>query len=161
MKNLLVLIAIGAIAWFGYKRFQEGGAPQAIENPIYGEIRANASVQGRDIEMALFVRSSSELDCRSRARESWSESLKSCPSCTLQPVKCQENLPPRYARLFDDVPIPSAYLSATAGARGERDGRLVIYGLTDAEGIHVCEILRTQLQEKYKGTSRCVQPSGG
>ena len=36
-----------------------------------------------------------------------------------------------YHRLFDDEPIPSTYLSLSAGQASERDGRLIVYGLTD------------------------------
>ena len=49
----------------------------------------------------------------------------------MQPVSCKDELPPRYARLFDDVPIASTYLSMNAGIAGERDGRIVVYGLAD------------------------------
>jgi hypothetical protein len=62
--------------------------------------------------------------------------------------------------LFDDVPIPSTYLSATAANSNERDGRLVVYGLTDAEGKMVCEIVREQVKKEYQGTTRCIAPSG-
>ena len=125
------------------------------------EVRVTANSQGREIEMALFIRAASDADCNGRAQLSWHGVLDGCPGCSMNPVKCQAELPPRYARLFDDVPIPSAYLSATAGSSNERDARLVMYGLTDAEGMQVCEALRDYLLRKYKGTAHCVAPSGG
>jgi hypothetical protein len=82
---------------------------------VYGEIRVTRQIQSREIEMALFVRGQErDADCHTCAQESWQKALASCPGCTLQPVKCQKDLPARYARLFDDVPTPSTYLSATA-----------------------------------------------
>jgi hypothetical protein len=161
VKTVLVLAIIGIAAWFAWKKYEEGGGPAVITDPVYAEIRASVTVQNREIEMALFVRSSSELDCRTRARVSWAGALRSCETCTLAEPKCQKELPPRYARLFDDVPIPSTYLSATGGVRGERDGRLVVYGLTDKEGEYLCEMIRSKILENYKGTAHCVPASGG
>jgi hypothetical protein len=160
MKTLLVIVIVGLGAWFAWKRVAGPSTPLVIENPVYAEIRATANVANRDLEMVLFVRSSSDFDCRTRSRVSWEGALQGCPTCKLQEPKCQDKLPPRYARLFDDVPIPSAYLSATAGTGGERDGRLVVYGLTDAEGAMMCEAMRKQIAEKYHGTLRCVAASG-
>jgi hypothetical protein len=161
MKSLLILIVLGAVGWYVYQNRLADGPPAAIDNPVWGEMRVTSNVQSREIEMALFIRSASDDDCRTRAQVSWSSVLKSCPTCAFQPVKCQKQLPPRYARLFDDVPIPSTYLSATAGSRGERDGRLVIYGLTDAEGVVICEQMRGFMANQYKGTTRCIPASGG
>ena len=111
--------------------------------------------------MALFVRAAEESDCKTRTHRSWEGALKNCPSCALQPTKCQAELPARYARLFTDEPIPSTYLSASAGTAGERDGRLVVYGLTDREGEAICEQLRGMLLESFHGTTRCIKASGG
>ncbi len=161
MKGLLVIIILGAIGWFAYQKYVGAAGGPVIEDPVYGEIRVTQQIQSREIEMALFIRAASDNDCRTRAQESWRGALQSCPGCVLQPVKCQKELPARYARLFEDVPIPSTYLSATAGTRGERDGRLVIYGLTDAEGVQLCEVARTQIATRYQGTMHCVKASGG
>ena len=53
-----------------------------------------------------------------------------------------EKLAARYEQLFDDVPINIAYLSLTRGSRFERDGRMVIWGVTGKEGDQMCEILK-------------------
>ena len=75
--------------------------------------------------------------------------------------KCSKELPPRYARLFDNEPIPSAYLSANAGSARERDLRMVVYGLTDDEGMAICEVLRKELVKNFVGPTSCIRPSGG
>ena len=43
----------------------------------------------------------------------------------------------------------------------ERDGRLVVYGLTDKEGALVCEQMRKVILKKYSGTAHRVSASGG
>lgn len=40
-----------------------------------------------------------------------------------------------------------AHLGATAGTAAERDGRTVIDGLTDAEGVIVCEQVKSVLAQ--------------
>ena len=160
MKTLLILVVLAAVGWYGYHKYI-GGPPRSFEHPVYGEMRATANIQGREIEMAVFARMADETDCKLRARQSWGDTLKECPTCTLQAAKCQAQLPPRYARLFNDEPIPSTYLSATAGEADERDGRVVVYGLTDQEGEAICEMLRSLILKRYHGSARCVKASGG
>ena len=160
MKKLLsFMLLVGAAVVF-YRSFV-GGPPRNFESPVFGEIRVNAQIQGRDIEMALFVRTADDNDCKARAHRSWEAALKKCPTCELQPTKCQAQLPARYARLFNDEPIPSTYLSAAAGTADERDRRLVVYGLTDAEGAATCEMIRGMLLESFHGSAHCVKASGG
>jgi hypothetical protein len=156
MKNLFLLCLMVALGWFAWKRFGHGGAPLVIEHPIYGEMRAGTTIANRDIEMAIFVRMESESLCHSQAEVVARDVLRDCPSCTLQPAKCQATLPPRYARMFDDVPIASPYVSMTAANSSERDARLVVYGLTDAEGQSVCEVMRAKVKERYTGEAHCV-----
>ncbi|MBC8026527.1 MAG: hypothetical protein H7Y89_11070 [Steroidobacteraceae bacterium] len=160
MKGLIIVILLAAAGYFVYQKYA-GGPPQTFENPVYGEMRMTASVGNREIEAAVFVRASDDLDCKGRGLLSWRETFEGCPSCKLQEPKCHAVLPPRYARLFDNVPIPSAYLSADAGNAAERDGRVVIYGLTDAEGAQMCELLKAEAAKKYEGKLTCIAPSGG
>ena len=161
MKNLFVLVLIGAVGWFAWREYAHGGGPLTITDPVYGEMRATITEQNREIEMAMFVRMESESVCRSHAREVAQNILRDCPTCSLQPAKCQASLPSRYARLFSDVAIASPYLSLTAGRSTERDGRLVVYGLTDKEGVDLCELLRVKIKERYLGETHCVAASGG
>ena len=162
MKNLLVLIVIAVGGYFVWQKYGGAGGPPKFEHPVYGEVRVTAEAQGREIEMALFIRSADDADCHGRARKSWDGALSGCTGCKMHvEEKCHAELPARYAKLFDDVPIPSTYLSATAGTSGERDGRMVVYGLTDAEGKSLCEQLRTALLKEYHGAAHCVAASGG
>jgi len=161
MKSLLLLIASAVVFYFAWQKLSVSKGPPLIEDPVYGEMRASAEVGGREIEMALFARMADEQDCKLRARAFWEKALQDCPSCNLQPGSCKAELAPRYARLFDDVPIPSTYLSLTAGEADERDGRIVVYGLTEEEGEVVCKEMRKVVLKEYKGTAHCVAASGG
>lgn len=160
MKSFVVLLALGALGYFAWHKYI-GGPPRDIENPVYAEVRGIANFDGREIEMVLFGRASSDVDCEVRTQVSINEALEACPTCRMQPATCRAQLPPRYAKLFDDVPIPSTYLSMTAGKADERDVRMVVYGLTDQEGTLICEQLRSMVLQKYRGTAHCVPASGG
>lgn len=160
MKGFIVVVLLAAAGWYLYQK-HVGGPPRVIEDPVYGEMRMTATIGNREIEAVLFVRASGDLDCKGRGLVSWQETFEGCPTCKLQEPKCHDELPPRYAKLFDDVPIPSAYLSATAGAAAERDGRMVVYGLTDAEGVVACEQIKSEIAKKYEGKLTCIAPSGG
>ncbi len=161
---IIVLIAAGYL-WYDYSRETAAAAsgPPVITDPWYAEIRASNPIPGtdRDIEVALFARTKSEAECMRGTQREWGNILKDCPTCKTETPKCTRELSPRYARLFEDVQIPSAYLSATAAAPRERDLRLVIYGLTDEEGVAVCELMRKELEKNYTGASHCVEPSKG
>lgn len=167
MKAALVIIFLLFVGylWYDHEREESAAAagPPVIENPWYAEIRASNSVPGTstEIEMALFVRTASERECTQGSQQEWGNLIEVCPTCTVPATRCSRELSPRYARLFDNASIPSAYLSATAGAARERDLRLVIYGLTDQQGLQVCEILRKQLEKNYVGATQCIPPSGG
>jgi len=71
-------------------------------------------------------------------------------------VDCKPELAPRYEQLFEDVPINIAYLSLNRGSRFERDGRMVIWGVTGKEGDQLCEIAKAGFQNRYSGQIRCV-----
>jgi hypothetical protein len=167
MKVALVIIFLIFVAYLWYDNSKEEAAaasgPPVITNPWFAEIRASSIIPhtDREIEMALFVRTKNEAECTKGSQREWGNIIEECPTCKVEPPKCSRELTPRYARLFDDVAIPSVYLSATAAGPRERDLRLVIYGMTDQEGMKVCEMLRTQLEKNYTGASQCIPPSGG
>ena len=160
MKKLLLLLVLVGGGFYLYQN-RVGGPPREIEDPVFGEMRVTADIEGREIEMAVFVRAADEEDCQGRGSVGWKKVMEDCPTCKVEKVRCQDDLPPRYARLFDDVPIPSAYLSASAGLADERDGRVVVYGLTADEGMQVCGALKTRIRKTYKGELNCIEPSGG
>jgi len=159
MKALIGMLVVGVLAYFVWQR-GSGAGTEVIDDPVYGEIRIDLEVQGRELEMALFARLPDDGECQTRATQDWQGVFEACPACNLHPVQCRDELPPRYARLFDDEPISSWYVSMQPGMAGERQGRLVVYGLTDQEGAVVCKELLKAVKQKYRGTARCVAPAG-
>jgi hypothetical protein len=163
LKTLLIIVVLLIAGYFWYGHLK-GGAnkPPVATDPWYMEVRATNVVEGREIEMALFARALDEHDCQTGANADWGAGVRrTCPTCVTKAPKCSKELSPRYARLFDNEPIPSAYLSATAATARERDLRMVVYGLTDEEGMGICEILRKELTKNFTGPTRCIKPSGG
>jgi hypothetical protein len=163
LRTLLIIVALLVAAHFWYEHSHGPGSNKApvATDPHYLEVRATNVVGGREIEFALFARALHERDCANGTRAGWASITKACPTCTSQPPRCSKELPARYARLFDDAPIPSAYLSGTAGSEHERDIRVVVYGLTDQEGVAICEAMRTELAKNFVSATHCVNPSGG
>jgi len=153
---LLAILAIGA--FFLYDRFQrgEGAAPDVIENPMYAEFRMDMKVASREIDLVLFGLMASDEDCRKRADRVWDKVIEGCKECTIKVMECKADIGARYERLFDDNPIHSTYLSFKRGSPFERDGRMVIFGLTSDEGDALCEQTRARFQSQYSGKVTCV-----
>jgi hypothetical protein len=159
VKFLILLIALTAVGYVVYDR-RERMNPQVIEKPVYAELRMGTNVQGRDIDMVLFGEMASAEDCQERSSRVWQKLIDDCKACTMSLSSCKADLEPRYQRLFDDAPIHSTYLSFNRGNRYERNGRMVVYGLTGEEGNAVCEIIKTNFQARYEGTVNCVTGRG-
>jgi hypothetical protein len=133
MKVLLALIVLVAGGYYFYNRSVDAANPEAITDPVFAEIRVDAAIGGRELNMAMFGAMASDEDCRERAMRVW-EKLLACPECKMKKAECKEQIDPRYERFFADSAIHSTYLSFTRGSRFERDGRMVIYGLTAGRG---------------------------
>jgi hypothetical protein len=158
--KLIAIVIVLAVAGFVVKSRLDKVNPTVIEHPVYAEMRVDSKMGNREFNIALFAKAVDLDDCNLRSGKTWGKVLAGCPTCEISPVKCLDALPPRYARLFDNVAIPSTYLAFTRGSRFERDGRLVVYGLTRAEGLTVCEYLRSSVSKQdYAGTLECIAPS--
>ena len=156
MKKLILLIALAGAAYFAYTRFQAGN-PGHIENPVYAELRVDTKAGSRELNLVLFGEMVDDTDCRERFGRAWDKIVEGCVDCSMRLSSCCSDLEPRYRRLFDDTAIHSTYLSFTKGSRYERNGRMVVYGLTGDEGDALCESLRQQFQTRYKGTVACIR----
>lgn len=157
---IIVVLLVAGYFWYEHDSAPPVSGPPVVTDAWYAEIRGTNNVgQGREIELALFARALNEKDCLDGIRSGWANFARTCPTCTSEAPKCMKELPVRYARLFDDVRIPSAYLSGTAATAQERDIRVVVYGLTDTEGMTVCELMRKELRKNFTGATHCVEPS--
>jgi len=158
--KLFVIVIVLAVIGFVVKGRMDKSNPAVIEHPVYAEMRVDLKEGIREINIALFGEAVDMDDCNLRTEQTWSKVLSGCPACEVSPAKCLEDLPPRYARLFENVAIPSTYLAFMRGSRFERDGRMVVYGLTREEGLAVCEQMRNSVsKEDYTGTLECIAPS--
>ncbi len=158
MKKLIIIALIAVIAYAGYRQseIRNGAYTAEITDPIYVEFRLSMKTPGRDIDTALFGKMANVEDCEMRSERVWKKIVKDCPTCELTAMKCRNDLEPRYLRLFDNTPIHSTYLSFDRGSRYERDGRMVVYGLTSDEGNKVCELLKQTMQQGYSGKVNCI-----
>ena len=156
MKLIVVVILLAAASYFGYQHLEASG-PRDITDPVFAEIRIDMNAGGRELNLVLFGKMADEQDCRTRAAIVWSKTISGCKECEFNVSNCLEELAPRYAKLFEDQQIQSTYLSFTRGNREERDGRMVIYGLTADEGNMVCEVARAQFQREYTGQVTCIE----
>jgi hypothetical protein len=155
MKFLVVLIVLAAAAYLVYDR-RHAMDPEVIETPVYAELRMGTRVQGRDIDMVMYGEMASAEDCQERSNRVWRKLIDGCKECTMTLSSCKAELEPRYRRLFDDTPIHSTYLSFKRGNRFERNARMVVYGLTGAEGNSLCEMIKSDFQTRYEGTVSCI-----
>lgn len=153
MKTLLIIAILGIAAYFYYPHFR---APVATAAPSYAEVRVDVEVASRTINMVLFAKMLDEGDCRQRTEAIWRKILQDCKDCAFQVMNCKSELSLRYAQLFDDEPINLTYLSMKQGSGAERDGRLVIWGLTVNEAAQVCDQMKGAFRSRYTGDLRCI-----
>lgn len=158
MKGLLVLIVLAVVGYFAWQHFNKSAdaAPDVIEDPVYSDIRLDMHVAGRDIQFALFGKMAGQEDCDRRAKRVWGKVIEGCKECVQQTAVCKTELEPRYQRLFDNTAIHSTYISFTRGADTERDGRMVIFGLTADEGDAICDQTISRFNSNYAGKIECV-----
>jgi hypothetical protein len=155
MKVLIVLIVLGVAAYLVHGHYQSLN-PAVIESPVYAELRMDAQIEGRELNMVLFGEMSGQEDCQQRSDQAWRKLIEGCQQCTMKLASCNAQLEPRYRRLFDDAAIHSTYLSFTRGSRFERNGRMVVYGLTADEGDAVCTSIMADFQKRYEGKVSCI-----
>ena len=158
MKSLLILLLVGVAGYFGYQHFKsdDGAAPEVIDHPVYADMRIDMRAGGRDLQFALFGKMASQADCDLRSTAVWGKVIEGCKECAQRTATCKTELEPRYQRLFENTAIHSTYISFTRGSPYERDGRMVIFGLTADEGDAVCEQTRSNFSANYQGTIECV-----
>lgn len=167
---LLVLQVIGTVSLMKSAEYRNqltasmtGGKGAALDfsNPVYAEVRIKQSIGGRELEMMYLGKMASETDCQMQAAAMSASFTSGCRECTTSPPQCKRHLSARDEMLFDNEPIHATYISMAAGNASEREGRIIFWGLTVAEGSQICEAMRGQLQSMYQGPVRCIRATGG
>ena len=130
--------------------------PMVIETPVYVEGRITMEVANREIETVFIGEMVSRDDCEHRSRRMLENLFEGCLRCEIRRLQCRDSLEKRYLRLFNDRATHTTYVSMNRGNRWERNGRMVVWGLTDHESRLMCETAKKTISEKYKGTVKCV-----
>jgi hypothetical protein len=53
VRFILILLVLGGVAYAGYSSVQARN-PEVIEQPVYAEIRMDAKLSGRELNLVLF-----------------------------------------------------------------------------------------------------------
>ncbi len=155
IKLILLVVAIAA-GVYAYNDRQNN--PVDIDSPVYVESRVNIEIPqvGRDLEYVFVGEMVSQEDCQKRSQRYLKKLFEDCDTCNLKKLHCKSNLANRYKNLFKGKTTYTTYLSLDKGNRHERNGRMVIWGLTEQEAEMACGHIKQKIKEKYKGTVHCV-----
>jgi hypothetical protein len=138
----------------------QGGDARAISDPVYAVIRFRAEFHDRTFNAVELIKTFDQADCQRGSAEAVDRIINrqdpnSQLTWELASSDCTSSLEARNLRLFDNKSTFVNYLSAAPGNSTERELRLVIWGVTAAEGDLICgEIPR--VQERWKGTVTCI-----
>jgi hypothetical protein len=154
MKRLFVIAVLGGLGFYAYQHLL---GPAEIVNPVFAEIRVIMDVGGREIEAVVFGKAVDDADCRQRGERVKNNLEANCNYCVSKSIECKAELALRYARFFDDEPSSATYLSVNRSSRGERDVRLILWGLTGAEGDAVCDQMKQIFAKIHGGPMKCVR----
>ena len=153
MKILfLLLVVCGA----GYYLYLVQSNPATIENPYYAEARVEFRVQSRDLSMVIMGEMVDRDDCEKRGQRFWRSALEKCETCQFVDYHCKSELSERYQMLFDKYATYTTYIAAERGNRYERNGRMIVWGLSTQESDQVCKYLINTMKSTYKGHVSCI-----
>ena len=154
MKTLLIILILGAAAYWGYKHLD---AEPNFDHPVYAQVRINMPAANRNLEFVLFGLMSSEKECRKETKTAFEKMIEKCDQCSMSVSACTPELEPRYQKLFNDQPINTTYIKFSRKAKDERAARMVIWGVTRDESQRFCALVRTELQPKFTGEISCIE----
>ncbi len=156
MKKAIFFILLLAVGSYGYSAIKNN--PSEITDPVYVESRVilNIPELSRELEYVLVGQMASEEDCQTRSVRYLNNLFEKCTACKIKILKCDPNLENRYLRLFAGHRTHTTYLSFDRGNRFERNGRMVIWGMTVEEASMACQQIKEIIKEKYTGSIQCV-----
>lgn len=153
MKTTIFVILLAGL---GYYFYTNRGNPSTIANPYYMETRVKFNIQGRDLTMVLVGQMVDKTDCEIRGKETWRDVLEKCTSCDFVDYQCKTELSARYQALMNKQPTHTSYVVADRGTRFERDGRMIVWGLSKNESAEFCGYMKNIMKEKYSGQISCI-----
>jgi len=169
MKNLLILLVVVVVAIAGWRWFRghDAGSTDEVRpfaNPVYAEVRAKITVEGRTLEQVALVETENAADCSVQMR-SMTEAVTRLPAGYAGPrpvivsSTCEDRLPPHLARLFQNKPTDASYLAAARGSAAEREIRVVYWGVSAEEADLVCKAA-SEMGRGRKGAVTCIRSAG-
>ncbi len=157
MKVLFWLAIIGGLGYLFYQEiYSDYGRPLEITDPVYGQFRLNISFPDRELKWDFFVKYASFEECRSEIGGGMPEMLEDCEICEIAKSECKKELDDRQMAMFRNEPHFVTYLAGTAGNAGERDGRLIIWGLSKDEARAACQAMLNDVAHRYSGKLECI-----
>lgn len=156
MKKVIFIILLLFVGSYGYSAIKNN--PSEITDPVYVESRVilNIPELSRELEYVLVGEMASQEDCQKRSVRYLNNLFEKCATCNIKILKCDANLAQRYLRLFSGHRTHTTYLSFDRGSRFERNGRMVIWGMTVEEANMACQQIKEMIKEKYTGNVQCV-----
>ncbi len=160
MKKFIIFLVILGISALAFDKQKKDREKELARKPAYLDARLKMSFQDRSLDSVMFVKALDEADCQQQSRvledalKKGAESI--CPTCKFQQAECKEELAPRYAKLFDDVPTSVTYLSLSRGSSDEREARVIYWGVSVEESDKLCNAV-PQFQKGRKGKVSCVR----
>lgn len=159
MKFIVVLL-VAAAAWFGWQKYQEkrleAANPAQISEPVYAEVRLSAQIESREIEQVWFLAAANQAECEQAADTTVRRALAEIgPRARITASTCKRELEPRYQRFFRNEPSHVTYFSMGRGDPGEREMRMITWGVTAEESARICEVVLRK-PRTWKGPVQCV-----
>jgi hypothetical protein len=165
-KIIIILIVLGCLGYLaksgpglvhGPGTSSDSGA---ITNPVFAEVRFQTQIRDRTFHMVAIAKARDDADCK-HMTEDLPDRLGAngrsagTPVWSLESSECKTTLDARNAKLFENKPTFVNYVSATPGAAGEREVRIIFWGVTAQEGELVCAEA-PEMQKRWSGTVTCV-----
>ena len=163
-KIIFFLLILAAVAYFvGEQRRSQNQSSEvtASPNPQYLEVHVNLSIASRTFDQVVLIKADDPADCSSKQgtlENVYGEAAhKAGQDWQIQSSECNPELEDRYARLFDNTPATTTYLSLGRGDDHERETRIITWGLTGVEGDKLCDKLSQTERTRRKGSVQCIR----
>ena len=149
-------LAVVALLFYLYTSY--GPLQDAVTDPYFCELRVKDPDSG--VSLVGFGEMNSLADCETRSARFWAETLKFVGETEVS-TTCKKDIPAKYQRVFANERISATYMALEKGQRGERNARLVFYGVPSSVVAQECPKLIERIRRSYKGKIYCVQGSVG
>lgn len=161
---LVLSIATFQFAWERHKRIvAEREGPEEITEPVFAEFNTRMMMQGRLIELFMYVKSASAAECErmlaTLEKDFTAEAARVGLPPRINASRCTEELGQSQLDLFENRPTSVTYLSLPRVRRADREVRLILWGLPAAASDENCNrVLRSpsRLIER-RDNGRCIR----